>query len=103
MATSKRKNLLTLERHPASALFPDHDEATFRRLKKDIEANGLKQKIDVDADWRVVDGWHRYCALRELASEKGVSLKPECFNVHRRAAGVVGNHAGTMNLDSLNE
>jgi hypothetical protein len=84
MATSKRKtkqNLLTLERHPASALFPDHDEATFRRLKKDIEANGLKQKIDVDADWRVVDGWHRYTALRELASEKGVSLKPECFNV----------------------
>lgn len=83
-AKSKPKkplNLLTLERHPASALFPDHDEATFLRLKKDLQTNGLKQKIDVDVEWRVVDGWHRYTALRELATEKGVSLKPECFNV----------------------
>lgn len=85
MATSKRKpkapNLLNLERHPASALFPDHDEATFLRLKKDIYANGLKQKIDVDSDWRVVDGWHRYTALRELAVEKGFDVTREDFSV----------------------
>jgi hypothetical protein len=83
MAKTKLKtpNLLTLERHPASALLPDHDDATFLRLKKDLQTNGLKQKIDVDSEWRVVDGWHRYTALRELATEKGVNLKPECFNV----------------------
>jgi hypothetical protein len=80
MATKRKPNLLKLERHPASALFPDHDAATFARLKADIKRNGLKQKIDVDADWRVVDGWHRYTACLELHNEGAISIEEGDFN-----------------------
>lgn len=53
--------------HPAADLFPRMPDDEYRKLRDDIAKNGLRQQIVL---WReqIVDGRHRYTALKELGT-----------------------------------
>lgn len=56
--------------HPVAELFPAMSQAEFDKLKADIAANGLRQPIII---WKeqIIDGRHRYAALKELGKWSG--------------------------------
>lgn len=53
------------EIHPAANLFPKMPDAEYRKLRDDIAENGLRQRIVLWRD-QVIDGRHRYVAIKEL-------------------------------------
>lgn len=58
--------MISLKRHPLSALFSQFDlaDADLARLVDDIKANGLQNPI-VLLDGKVLDGWNRYTACKK--------------------------------------
>ena len=54
-----------MERHPLSAAFPDMDHEEFEDLLSSIKAHGQREPITV-FESKVLDGWHRYRACKEL-------------------------------------
>lgn len=55
---------MTLEAHPAAAVWPMLPEPDLRRLADDIAANGQMYPIVLDAEGRVLDGRNRLAACR---------------------------------------
>ncbi len=85
-ATSKPKV------HPAAALFPMMDAATFEALKADIEANGQREPVVFFQD-KILDGRNRHRACEALGIEPESCELEECIdpvayvlsaNLHRR-------------------
>ena len=64
--------------HPLSAAFPAMPPDEFAELKADIEAHGIVNPIVLHED-KVLDGWHRYRAARELGAADEV---PETYLPH---------------------
>lgn len=56
--------------HPVAELFPAMAAAEFAKLKADIAANGLRQPIIIWQE-QIIDGRHRYAALKELGRWSG--------------------------------
>ena len=54
-----------LERHPLSAAFTGMSEMEFAALREDIRKRGVLEPITL-LDGKVLDGWHRYTATREI-------------------------------------
>lgn len=55
--------------HPVAELFPRMPEAELTELAKDIEKSGLKEKIWIDPDGRIIDGRHRFLACERVGVE----------------------------------
>lgn len=53
------------KRHPLSGCFGDFTQREFQELKDSIEVNGVNEPI-VLFESKILDGWHRYRAAREL-------------------------------------
>jgi ParB-like chromosome segregation protein Spo0J len=51
------------------------DQEEFKALKSGIAEDGVVSSVVFDADWNIVDGYHRLRAWRELLSE-GVEIPP---------------------------
>ena len=54
-----------LERHPLSAAFTGMSDMEFAALREDIRKRGVLEPITL-LDGKVLDGWHRYTATREI-------------------------------------
>lgn len=54
-----------LERHPLSKAFTDMPEMEFAALREDIRKRGVLEPITL-LDGKVLDGWHRYTAAKEI-------------------------------------
>ena len=67
------ENMVQMERHELSAVFPDMDDHEFSDLTDDVKAHGLAEPIVVYKD-KVLDGWHRYKAC--LAAGREPRFKP---------------------------
>ncbi len=55
------------EQHQLSAAFPVMSEEGFQALKDSVEDIGVQNPV-VLFEGKVIDGWHRYCAARELGA-----------------------------------
>ena len=78
------------ERHPASALMPDHSPEDFAALKKDIEINGQHDPILLLND-KILDGWHRYLACEELGKTP-ITAPADAIAVRDPAGFVYSKH-----------
>jgi ParB-like chromosome segregation protein Spo0J len=58
------------ERHELAMLFPPMDEEESAGLVADIRQNGLREPI-ILYQGKILDGWNRYLACREIAAERG--------------------------------
>lgn len=56
----------TLKRHELSALFTDMSDDDFKKLCASIEANGFIEPVIRIYEGKILDGWHRYRAAKEL-------------------------------------
>ncbi len=56
----------TLQRHKLSALFTDMPDDDFKKLCASIEANGFIEPVIRLYEGKILDGWHRYRAAKEL-------------------------------------
>lgn len=66
-----------MQLHEVAKLFPPLTDEEFADLKTHICENGLQSKIVVDIDsGLIIDGAHRYRALRELTESGEISLPP---------------------------
>lgn len=59
------KGAALLERHPLSAAWTDMPEKERAALREDIRKRGVLEPITL-LDGKVLDGWHRYTAAREI-------------------------------------
>ncbi len=55
----------SLERHPLSAAWTDMPEREHAALREDIRKRGVLEPITL-LDGKVLDGWHRYTAAKEI-------------------------------------
>lgn len=55
------------KQHQLSAAFPVMGEEGFQALKDSVEDIGVQNPV-VLFEGKVIDGWHRYCAARELGA-----------------------------------
>jgi ParB-like chromosome segregation protein Spo0J len=62
--------------HPACLLLPEIGEAEFAELVEDIRAHGQRHVIVVDDCGAILDGRHRWRALRSLGSSRGWRRSP---------------------------
>jgi N6-adenosine-specific RNA methylase IME4 len=63
--------------HPLSNLFPEMNPIEFRQLVEDIRINGQLEPVLLHPECkRIIDGKHRYAAVREL----GIKLKYRVFD-----------------------
>lgn len=82
------------QRHELSSVFGDMPDEDFVKLKSNIQLNGVIEKTIVTLDGDILDGWHRYRAVRELDIDGELSFvefdgsDPVKFvlakNLHRR-------------------
>lgn len=56
----------TLQRHKLSTLFTDMIDDDFKKLCASIEANGFIEPVIRLYEGKILDGWHRYRAAKEL-------------------------------------
>lgn len=56
----------TLQRHELSTLFTDMIDDDFKKLCASIEANGFIEPVIRLYEGKILDGWHRYRAAKEL-------------------------------------
>ncbi|MYG80940.1 MAG: hypothetical protein F4187_03825, partial [Gemmatimonadetes bacterium] len=61
----RKKGPTLLERHPLSKAFKDMPEMEFAALREDIRKRGVLEPITL-LDGKVLDGWHRYTAAKEI-------------------------------------
>lgn len=54
-----------LERHPLSAAFTDMSKMELAALREDVRKRGVLEPITL-LDGKVLDGWHRYTAAKEI-------------------------------------
>jgi hypothetical protein len=59
----------TYTRHPLSSAYGDMPAEDFAALKADLKDNGQQMPIVIH-EGKVLDGWHRYTALRDLYKAK---------------------------------
>lgn len=80
-----------MKNHPAADIFPMMSDAELKKLKADIEENGLQVPIE-SCKGKILDGRNRYKACQELGIEPDVMeidpLSPVAYvlslNLHRR-------------------
>ena len=58
-----------MERHPLSQIFHNTDDLHFDDLKQSILEIGQQEPILLSEDGKIVDGWRRWRAIRQLVSE----------------------------------
>lgn len=75
-ADDKIADFMNLREHPLAALMPMIKAEPFERLKADIAANGLREKIKLFRGM-ILDGRNRYKALRALAEDEDSPIKLE--------------------------
>lgn len=56
----------TLERHELSSIFGDMPTSDFESLLRSVESDGFMDDVIKLLEGKVLDGWHRYRAAREL-------------------------------------
>lgn len=59
---------MSYSQHPLSAAFPTMTAEEFQSLKDSIQSIGVQNPIVIH-EGQVIDGWHRYCAARDLGLE----------------------------------
>jgi ParB-like chromosome segregation protein Spo0J len=57
------------DQHPLSSAFPSMSQEAFKELVDDIDLNGVRERIVV-YQGKILDGWHRYMACKELNVSK---------------------------------
>ena len=55
-----------LKRHPLSAIFGDMPDKDYQSLVKSVQNDGFIDDVIRLYEGQILDGWHRYCASREL-------------------------------------
>ena len=65
---------LDYKRHPLSEVCRDIPEKEFESLKYNILLNGVVRNTIFTLDGKILDGWHRYKAVKELTEEGMISL-----------------------------
>lgn len=55
----------TYTQHPLSAVYPPLSASEFQSLKDSIDNIGVQNPITL-YQGQIIDGWHRYCAAKEL-------------------------------------
>jgi len=55
-----------LQRHPLSAIFGDMPDKDYQSLVKSVSKDGFIDNVIRVYEGQILDGWHRYCAGREL-------------------------------------
>ena len=55
-----------LQRHPLSAIFGDMPDKDYQSLVKSVSKDGFIDDVIRLYEGQILDGWHRYCAGREL-------------------------------------
>jgi len=60
--------MIQLLQHPLSAAWPAMQADEFQALKDSIEIIGVQNPITL-LDGMVIDGWHRYCAAKEVGMD----------------------------------
>jgi hypothetical protein len=55
----------TYIQHPLSAVYPPLSASEFQSLKDSIDNIGVQNPITL-YQGQIIDGWHRYCAAKEL-------------------------------------
>lgn len=56
----------TLDRHELSAIFGDMPADDYQSLLASVQRDGFIDEVIKLYDGKILDGWHRYCAAREL-------------------------------------
>ncbi len=54
-----------MKRHPLSEAFPDMTPDEYQELKDSIDLIGVQNPVVVHDDM-IIDGWHRFCAAKDL-------------------------------------
>lgn len=85
---------------------PDMPPAQFEALKEDIAERGLLTPIDIDEDGRILDGHHRYQALRELGiTDFPTIVRPglceEDKRLYSRKTNMMRRHLSTKQIREL--
>jgi hypothetical protein len=68
MSLSMWQDFSKLEQHPLCKMIPAMSDEEYEALRDDIAENGLRDQI-VTYEGKVLDGWHRYGAMKELGWE----------------------------------
>lgn len=81
----KRKFVVSdsLERHDLSAIFGDMPENDYASLLASIEKDGFIDPVIRILDHKVIDGWHRYRAAKELNLLRKLRFQPWHTDDHR--------------------
>jgi ParB-like chromosome segregation protein Spo0J len=58
-------------------LAPSMTQQNFENLKKSLSEEGQKELLHLMADGTLIDGYHRYLALKQLQQEPKVTIHPE--------------------------
>jgi hypothetical protein len=93
----KRYSLPEYEQHPLGKMLPPMEEGDFWALEADIQKNGLRDAITL-YQGKVLDGWHRYRALRDAGGFlQTLSDRPRC-EVEPKFEEFKGDDAGATAL-----
>ena len=81
----KRKFVVSdsLERHDLSAIFGDMPENDYTSLLASVEKDGFIDPVIRILDHKVIDGWHRYRAAKELNLLRKLRFQPWHTDEHR--------------------
>ena len=87
-----------MERHPLSQIFHNSDDLHFDDLKKSLLEIGQQESIILSEDGKIVDGWRRWRAMRQLTDEGHEIGAPFFETTDDPHAAVFARHIAKRNL-----